>query len=171
MSISPGFQAVTICRRDDGIAADQRDQIGDLVDVAAVGGFPVAPLLAVDRAEVAVGIGPFVPDADACVLQPADVGVAAQEPQQLDDDRAQVQLLGGQQRKAVGKIEAHLGAEQRQGAGAGAVGLRDAFVEHFLHQIEIGPHRRPSISRASALGKGLLRCGAGSWKQFAHACR
>ena len=32
-------------------------------------------------------------------LQPADVGVAAQEPQQLDDDRAQVELLGRQQRE------------------------------------------------------------------------
>ena len=57
-----------------------------------------------------------------------------------------MQLLGGQQREAVGKVEAHLRAEQGQGAGAGAVGLRDALVEHLLHQIEIGSHRRTALA-------------------------
>ena len=64
------------------------------------GARPGAPLLAVDRAQFAVRVRPFVPDADAVLLQPAHVGVAAQEPQQLVDDGLQVQLLGGDQRKA-----------------------------------------------------------------------
>ena len=118
-------------------------RFGDLVDVAAVGRLPVAPLLAVDRAEIAVLVGPFVPDADLALLQPADVGVAAQEPEQFDDDRSQVQLLGRQQREAVGEVEAHLRAEQRQGAGAGAVLLLDAFVEDPLHEVEILAHGPP----------------------------
>ena len=52
---------------------------------AAVGRRPGPPLVAVDRPEVAVLVGPLVPDRDAAVLQPLDVGVAAQEPQQLGE--------------------------------------------------------------------------------------
>ena len=47
-------------------------------------------------AELAIRAGPFVPDADAPILQPAHIGLAAQEPQKFDDDRLQMQLLGGQ---------------------------------------------------------------------------
>ena len=65
------------------------------------------------RAEIAPLVGPFIPDADLALFEPADVGVAAQEPQQLDDNRAQVQFLGRQQRKSLGEIEPQLGAEQR----------------------------------------------------------
>src|SRR5690606_36984496 len=84
----------------------------------------------------------LVPDADLVVLQPAHIGVALQEPEQFDDDRAQVQLLGGEQRKALRKIEAHLVAEDRAGADAGAVLLLDALVEDQLEQVEIGLHGR-----------------------------
>ena len=96
--------------------------------------------MAVDRAEIAALVGPFVPDADAVLLQIFDVGVAGQEPEQLVDDRFQVQLLGGDQRKAVGEIEAHLMAEHRQRAGAGAVALLHAVGEDVLHQVEILAH-------------------------------
>ena len=51
----------------------------------------------------------------------------AQEPEQLVDDRLEVQLLGGDERKAGGQIEAHLVAEHAERAGAGAVGLAHAF--------------------------------------------
>ena len=128
-STSAGFQA-----RDDMAArigfASQMDSITlrDLVDLAAVGRAPVAPLVAVHRAELAVLVGPFVPDGDAALLQPLHVGVAAQEPEQLVDDRLQVQLLGGEQREAVGEVEAQLAAEHRQRAGAGAVGLARAAL-------------------------------------------
>ena len=44
LGISPGFQAVTICRREAG-SRDQLDEVGDLVDVAAVRRLPVAPCL------------------------------------------------------------------------------------------------------------------------------
>jgi hypothetical protein len=109
--------------------------------MAAVRRLPVAPLLAIDRAELARLIGPFVPDAHPLILQPAHVGVAAQEPQQLDDDRAQVQLLGGQHRKALRQVEAHLRPEHRQGAGAGPVHLLRATGEHAVHEIEILTHQ------------------------------
>ena len=58
-------------RRESGFLASWRHDLGDLVDVAAVGRRPGAPLHAVDRAEVAVRVGPFVPDRDAVLLQPA----------------------------------------------------------------------------------------------------
>src|SRR3546814_7478203 len=73
--------------------------------MAASGGRPIAPLLAVDGAEIAAFVGPFVPDGHLAILQPADVGVAAQEPEQFDDDRAQMALLGGQLRESRGAIE------------------------------------------------------------------
>ncbi|MNF38376.1 hypothetical protein D3C84_193210 [compost metagenome] len=133
-------------RRDDqpariGVALDHRDQLGDLVDRLAVGRRPVAPLVAVHRAEVAVGVGPLVPDAHAVVLQVLDVGVALEEPQQLVDDRFQVALLGGDQREAGGQVEAHLVAEHAVGAGAGAVGLEGAGLAHQAHQVEVLFHR------------------------------
>ena len=68
---------------------------------------------------------------DAALLQPAHVGVAAQEPEQLVEDRLEVQLLGGEQREAVAEVEAQLPAEHRERAGAGAVGLARAALQHF----------------------------------------
>src|SRR4051794_29448823 len=100
--------------------------MGDLVDVTAVGRLPVAPLLAVDRPKVAIRIGPLIPDADLAVFEPTNVGVAADEPQQLDNDRPQVELLGRQKRETFSKVEPHLSAEPGQSAGPGAVLLLDA---------------------------------------------
>ena len=125
-----------------GVLADAGDDIGDLVDGAAVARRPRAPLRAIDRAEIALLIGPFVPDGYAMVAQILDIGVAAQEPQQLMDDGAQMQLLGGDQRKTAREIEAHLMAEDRKRAGSGAVVLADAVVAHMAHEVEILLHGR-----------------------------
>ncbi len=75
----------------------------------------------------------------AVVLQVLHVGVAAQEPQQLDDDRAQVQLLGGQHREALRQVEADLPAEHAQRAGAGAVAALDAVLQDIGEQVQILP--------------------------------
>ena len=96
--------------------------------------------MAVHRAEVAVFIGPFVPDRDAVFLQVFDVGVALQKPQQFVDDGAQVAFLGGDEREAFGEVEAHLVAKHREGAGAGTVVLARAVFEHVAHQIEVMFH-------------------------------
>ena len=42
--------------------------------------------------------------------------------------------------KPCGQIEAHLMAEDRAGAGAGAVALFHAVAKGFIHQIEILAH-------------------------------
>lgn len=94
----------------------------------------------VDRAELTLLVGPLVPDADAALLEPAHVGVAAQEPQQLTDDRAQVQLLRREGREALRQVEAHLVAEDAPGARAGAVGLVHAVVPDVLEEVEVLTH-------------------------------
>src|SRR5690242_21063796 len=62
-----------------------------------------------------------------------DVGVAAQEPQQLGEHRAGVDLHCGHQREALGQVEAHLVAEHAAGAGAGAVGDRKSTRLNSSH--------------------------------------
>ena len=120
--------------------ADLLHRLGDLVHGAPVGRAPGAPLAPVDGAELAVLRGPFVPDGHAVLVQVADVGLAAQEPQQLVDDRAQVQALGGDRGKARGEVEAHLPAEDAERARAGAVLLAHAVLEHVPHEVEILSH-------------------------------
>src|SRR4029077_12588869 len=95
---------------------------------------------AIDRPEVAVLVGPFVPDRDAVLVEIFDVGIAAQEPKQLIDDRLDVQLLGGDEREAALQVEAHLMAEDRQRTDAGAVAFFDALGEDAFHQVQILAH-------------------------------
>mmetsp|Transcript_50959 Transcript_50959/g.119503 ORF Transcript_50959/g.119503 Transcript_50959/m.119503 type:complete len:266 (+) Transcript_50959:42-839(+) len=125
---------------DDDAAAvrvglERLHDVGDLVDMAAVRRRPAAPLHAVDRAEVAIRPGPLVPDRHAALLQPLDVAVAAQEPQQLQDDGFQMHLLRRHQREASGEVEAHLVAKHAARAGAGAVALLHAMLEHMAHEV------------------------------------
>src|SRR5512146_3497517 len=71
-----------------GVAAQLLERHAHLVDGAPVGREPRAPLLAVNRPQLAALIGPLVPDGDALSAQPRDIGLAAQKPEQLADDRA-----------------------------------------------------------------------------------
>jgi hypothetical protein len=58
------------------------------------------------------------------------------------DDRLDVHLLGGDERKAGGQIEAHLVPEHAERAGAGAIGLAHPFAAHPAHEIEVLLHAR-----------------------------
>ena len=115
------------------IALELLDQIGDLVNDTAVGSLPRPPLLAINRPEVAVFVRPFVPNGDLVVVQVLDVRVAAQEPQQLVDDGTQMQLLGGQQGKALLQVKPHLVAEYAVCARARAVGFVVTLIEDRAH--------------------------------------
>ena len=148
-----------------GIGLELLDDVGDLVDVAAVGRRPRAPLHAVHRAEVAVGARPFVPDRDVALLQPARVAVAAQEPEQLEDDRAQVHLLGRDQREAFAQVEAHLVAEHALRSGAGAVGLGDAVIADVAEEVLV--LRADGRSAASGEAGGAVVCMDRLWKRAA----
>ena len=68
---SATFQALTMMRRESGSSCSSRTTSAIWSMWPAVRGRPAAPLHAVDRAEVAVVVGPFVPDRDAALLQPA----------------------------------------------------------------------------------------------------
>ena len=103
------------------IALDGVNHLGKLVDGAAVRGGPAAPLVAIDRPQVSVFVGPLIPDGDAVVLEILHVGIAGDEPQEFVDDGFQVDFLGGEEGEALGQVETHLIAENTLGAGAGAV--------------------------------------------------
>ena len=114
-------------RRNDvaargGVVLERVDDLGNLIDRAAVGGRPGTPLHAVHRTQVTVLVGPFIPNGHAALLQPADVRGTAQEPQQFNCHRLKVHALGGNQREGIPQVEAHLAAKHAEGAGAGAVG-------------------------------------------------
>ena len=130
-----------------GLAANLVDDARDLVDGAAVGRAPVAPLRAIDAAEIALGIGPFVPDGDAVFLEPADVGVAAQEPEEFVDDRFEVDFLGGEQREAVAERKAGLRAEDGARAGAGAVGFGTTLLKDEAQEVVVLLHDPSPRSR------------------------
>src|SRR5262245_60955229 len=76
------------------IATDVGQHVRDLVDGAAIGRRPRAPLPAIDWSELAGFVGPFVPDRDVSYDEAgrkagcrksarpvSDVGVACQEPE------------------------------------------------------------------------------------------
>ena len=73
-----------------------------------VGRRPRAPLIAVNRAKISASVRPFIPNRHAVFRQVPDIGIAFQKPKQLVNDRAQVQFLGREQRKALFEVEAHL---------------------------------------------------------------
>src|ERR1700733_9111789 len=94
-----------------GIAPDLVDEPGDLIVGPSVRSLPGAPLLAVDRTQIPLGVRPLVPDGNAVRLEVSDVGVAPQKPDQFADDRLEMEPLGCDERKALGEIEAKLPAE------------------------------------------------------------
>ncbi len=96
------------------IRFDLCDQIIDLVHSRAVCPAPIAPLCAINTTELAVFIGPFIPDRHAVLVEITSVGVAAQEPEQLINDGFDVQLFCGEQREprpVLAQIKPRLRAE------------------------------------------------------------
>lgn len=78
---------------------------------------------------------------DVIAMESRDVGVATEKPDQLGDDRAQVELLGGQQGEALVEVKAHLVPKDATDPHACAVGLIVSIIEDFLEQVEVGFHR------------------------------
>jgi len=63
-----------------GVGFDLFDDICELVDGFSIAGFPASPLFAVDGAEIAVLIRPFIPNAHAVFFEVADICIARDEP-------------------------------------------------------------------------------------------
>lgn len=118
-----------------GVVFEGVDDLLNLVNVATIGRGPAAPLHAVHRTEVTIFTGPFVPNADIALFQPVVVARTVEEPKQLLNDGAQVDLFGGDQRKTFVQIKPHLMAKHALGARSGAVGLGHTVAGHVLHEI------------------------------------
>src|ERR1700730_12576350 len=88
-----------------GIAPQLLDRMRDLIDGVAIRSQPRAPLLAVHGSELTLLVRPFVPDGDAVLAQPRDIRISPEKPQQLVDYRTQMNLLRGDERKAIAEIE------------------------------------------------------------------
>ena len=73
-------------------------------------------------------------------MQPADIGVPAQEPQQFPEDAAGVDLLRRHQRETLTQVEGHLMAEDTQGPGAGTILTMHAFGEDPSQQVKVDLH-------------------------------
>ena len=108
------------------------NRLGNLVDEATVVVGPGAPLEAIDVSEVAILVGPLILYSHTVFLQIFHIGVAIEKPQQLVDNRLEVQFLGGKQWESVGEIETHLVAENAACAGAGAVAFERAVGHHMI---------------------------------------
>src|SRR4029450_13768852 len=124
----------------------------------AVVAAPVAPLRSIHAAEVTIFVSPFIPNGDTVLVEIVNVCVAAQEPEQLVDDRFDVQLLGCEQResRSVGtQIKARLGAEDRQRPRAGAIVARLTVLEHESEKIVVLPHAK-NLSRRKVFAKAKI---------------
>src|SRR5439155_14783278 len=82
------------------ICFDLRDQIVDLIDPHAVCAAPVAPLRPIDATKIAGFISPLVPDGHTVFVEITNIRVAAQKPEQLVNDRFDVQLFCCEERES-----------------------------------------------------------------------
>ena len=136
-----------------GIFFDLRDDLVNLVDRAAVGGAPVAPLRAIDAAQITIAVGQFIPDRHAVLVEILGIGVAAQEPEQLVDDRFEVEFFGGQHRKTISQRKSRLCAEDRIRSGARAVVFEFPAFQHQAQELMILNHKiKPKSSVWTADG-------------------
>ena len=91
--------------------------------------------MTIDWPQVTILVGPLIPDGHFIIMQVLDIRVTTQEPQQLMDDAAKVQLLRRQQRKTVRQTEAHLVAEHAFRACTRAVSLHCALIQDALQEV------------------------------------
>src|SRR5437773_2117984 len=125
------------------IAFDLIDDAVNLIDDGTIGATPVSPLRAVDATEVSVSVCPFIPNRDAVFVQVAQVRFAAEKPEQLVDDRFEMELFCGEQRESGSyrtQIEPRLRSENRECSRAGAIHPRLALLEYQPKQIVILAH-------------------------------
>ena len=97
----------------------------------------MAPEVSVRARNAPAFVGPRIPELAAVLLEEADVRVAAQEPQVLDDDVLPGDLFGRKQGKALAKVDLVVDVERGERVHTGPVGLSRPFREDFAHEVEI----------------------------------
>ena len=85
----------------------------------------VPPKIAVGAWNLALLVGPRIPEFALVLLEKADVGVARQEPEVLDDDVLPGNLLGREERKSPREIDLVVDVEGRESVDAGAIYRND----------------------------------------------
>ena len=154
-----------------GMILDQIKYIGNLVDGAVrilrSGSRPGTPLHAVDRAQIAVLIRPFIPDVDVMLQQPVDIRRALEEPQQLVGQPFEEHRFGGQQWEILGQVETHLLPEQGNRTGSGAIGLQRAFGQNLAYQILI---RHGNVGLGARRNTGTDICKLFFGQSHTHQC-
>src|ERR1043166_5169817 len=112
------------------VVFDLLNDLVDLVNGTTIRGLPITPLSAVNPAEIAIVVGPFVPNADAVFVEVLDVSVSAQKPEQLVNYRFEVELFGSQQGESVFQWESLLRAEEGISPSTGAIGFEFALLQN-----------------------------------------
>ena len=133
------------CRNDDAPAVGIMFQVIHsllyLVDMSTRIVGPGTPLVSIDMTQVTcLGVGPLVPDTHAMLLEVTHIGVTLQEPEKFVDDGLEMNLLGGEQRKALLKVITALMTKNADGTCTCAVMLLHALIKYLLHQIKILSH-------------------------------
>ena len=115
----------------------------DLINGLPVWSRPRAPLVTINRAQFAVGVGPIVPYGNAVLAEPFDVGISPEKPQEFDNNRAQVELFSCQAGKALGQIETHLMPKNAPCSRTGAVAAVGAARKNSVQKIQVNTHGGP----------------------------
>ncbi len=95
----------------------------DLVEGRSVSTAPVDPLFSIDGAQIAVFVGPGIPDVTAIIVQLIDVRITAEKPQHFASQTLEEGSLRRYKRKSLIEIEAHLVPENAPGTGSGSICL------------------------------------------------
>lgn len=123
-----------------GIGSNLIDHLRDLVDFAAVGGLPGAPLSAVYGTQVSLLIRPGIPDVNIVFPEVLDIGVPSQEPKEFVDHAFEKNFTGSDQREPIGEIKSQLSAEDAFGPGPGPVTTDGSSIQNLLQQAEVLVH-------------------------------
>src|SRR4051794_13301147 len=75
-----------------GLRANLFDHFANLIDRFARPPGPRPPLAAIDGPQLALSVGPFVPNRYAMLVEITDISFAAEEPQEFVDDRLEMHL-------------------------------------------------------------------------------
>jgi len=97
------------------------------------------------------------------LLEPPDVAVAAEEPEEFVGDGLPVHPLGGDEREALGEVEAELAAEHTARAGSGAVAFGGAVLERVAQEVFVrgGDRRIHPLDRTASdrhRARPIVRC-------------
>ena len=85
--------------------------------------------------QVAIFVGPFVPDGHLVVVQILDIRIALEEPQKFMDNRAKMKLLCRQARETLGEVITALASKNGARSRTGTVGAVHPIFHNIFEQV------------------------------------